>query len=82
HSIPLSGARSTYNSLSYSQAQMCPTFADGLQLALLGGGYAVEVRDSSAATRLVPVEVGVYADGWVEVTGPGLEADAEVVVPR
>lgn len=51
-------------------------------LALLGGGYAVEVHVSSVATRLVAVEAGVYADGWVEVTGVGLEVGAEVVVPR
>ena len=50
-------------------------------LALLGGGYALEVLDQES-TRLVPVEVGIYADGWVEVNGAGLEAGTEVVVPR
>ena len=49
-------------------------------LAILGGGYALEVVESQAqGTRLVPVETGVYADGWVEVTGPGLQ-DGTVVV--
>jgi len=50
-------------------------------LALLGGGYALEVLEHES-TRLVPVEVEIYADGWVEVTGAGLEAGTEIVVPR
>jgi hypothetical protein len=51
-------------------------------LALLDGGYAVEVLESGSITRLVPVETGIYADGWVEVTGQGLEAGIEVVMPK
>jgi hypothetical protein len=50
-------------------------------LALSEGGYALEVVEM-ASTRLIPVKLGVYADGWVEVTGPGLKAGDEVVVPR
>jgi len=50
-------------------------------LALLGGGYALEVIEPTS-TRLVPVDAGVYADGWVEVTGLGLEAGIEVVTPQ
>ena len=49
-------------------------------LALLGGGYALEVLDQGS-TRLVPVEVGIYADGWVEVEGIGLAPGTEIVVP-
>ena len=49
-------------------------------LALLGGGYALEVLDQESA-KLVPVEVGIYADGWVEVDASGLEPGFEVVVP-
>ena len=51
-------------------------------LALLDGGYALEVRESGSMTKLVPVETGIYADGWVEVTGQGLEAGIEVVMPK
>jgi len=47
-------------------------------LALAGGGYAVEVPDG-AATKLVAVETGLFADGYVEVSG--VEAGVEVVVP-
>ena len=50
-------------------------------LALLGGGYALEVIEPSS-TRLVAVEAGVYADGWVEVDGIGLDAGMEVVTPQ
>ena len=50
-------------------------------LALAEGGYAVEVADSSGATHLVGVTVGVFADGMVEVKGD-IQAGAEVVVPE
>ena len=49
-------------------------------LALLEGGYALEVLDQGS-TRLVPVEVGIYADGWVEVEGIGLAPGTEIIVP-
>ncbi|HEY8523714.1 MAG TPA: peptidoglycan-binding domain-containing protein [Acidimicrobiales bacterium] len=38
-------------------------------------------HDDPDATELVPVELGAFADGWVEVTGDVAEGD-EVVVPR
>ena len=50
-------------------------------LALAGGGYAVEVEDDTG-TRLVAVEPGLQADGYVEVSGDGLAAGTRVVVPR
>jgi multidrug efflux pump subunit AcrA (membrane-fusion protein) len=50
-------------------------------LALAEGGYAVEVADSSGATHLVGVTVGVFADGMVEIEGD-IEAGARVVVPE
>jgi hypothetical protein len=50
-------------------------------LALSEGGYAVEVVDGqSGATHLVGVELGVFADGMVEIEGD-VDAGAEVVVP-
>jgi peptidoglycan hydrolase-like protein with peptidoglycan-binding domain len=49
-------------------------------LALVEGGYAVEVADG-ATTRLVGVEVGTFADGFVGVTGDGIEPGTEIVVP-
>ncbi len=52
-------------------------------LAVLEGGYAVEVVDASGATHLVGVETGIFQDGWVEVTAPGgeLSVGDEIVVP-
>jgi hypothetical protein len=51
-------------------------------LALAEGGYAIEVPGAGGSPgRLVAVEVGTYADGWVGVTGEGIEPGAEVVVP-
>ena len=52
-------------------------------LALAEGGYAVQVVDDAEPSghRLVGVEVGTYADGYVEVTGDGIEDGADVVVP-
>ena len=50
-------------------------------LALGEGGYAVEIDAGDGQTRLVSVEVGMYADGSVEVTSTELEAGTKVVVP-
>ena len=49
-------------------------------LALAEGGYAVEVGEE-AGTRLVPVNVGSYADGYAEIEGEGIAAGDRVVVP-
>ncbi len=49
-------------------------------LALLEGGYAVERMTDAGPTELVPVEVGLFAGGWVEVSGE-LAVGDEVVVP-
>lgn len=52
-------------------------------LALAGGGYAVEVVDAAGGHTLIPVETGLFDDsaGLVEVTGDGLAAGQNVVVP-
>jgi membrane fusion protein, multidrug efflux system len=50
-------------------------------LALASGGYAVEVPEGEG-TRLVAVEVGLAADGWVGVSGDGLRTGTTVVVPK
>ena len=50
-------------------------------LSLLGGGYALEII-GEFENYLVPVEVGVYADNWVEVTGSNLKVGMQVVVPK
>lgn len=50
-------------------------------LVLAEGGYAVEVVEG-AARRLVPVEIGLFARGLVEVSGEGLREGDRVVVPQ
>ena len=50
-------------------------------LALLEGGYAVEVVDAPGTIFLVSVDPGLYADGLVEVTSGALEPGMRVVVP-
>ena len=50
-------------------------------LALLEGGYAVEVQAQDGQTRLVGVELGIFQDGWVEVRAEGLQEGDQVVVP-
>jgi peptidoglycan hydrolase-like protein with peptidoglycan-binding domain len=49
-------------------------------LALAGGGYALELPQDDGTTRLAPVEPGMYADGYVEVSGDGIGEGTEVVV--
>lgn len=50
-------------------------------LALREGGYGVEIVEGGS-TRLVAVEVGLFAGGRVEVTGPGIAEGMTVGVPR
>lgn len=55
-------------------------------VALAEGGYALEVVDGTAAdgsrvTRLMGVETGLFADGFVVLTGRDLRGGLEVVVP-
>jgi peptidoglycan hydrolase-like protein with peptidoglycan-binding domain len=52
-------------------------------LALLEGGYAVEVVAADGTTSLVGVETGMFQDGWVEIDVPagGLSEGDQVVVP-
>ena len=50
-------------------------------LALLGGGYGLEVI-ADGTTRLIPVGVGIYADGWVEVNGPEVREGTRIVLPK
>jgi hypothetical protein len=47
-------------------------------LARRGGGYAVELAGSR---RLAPVEAGLFADGYVEVSGRSVSEGTRVVVP-
>ncbi|WP_405851760.1 peptidoglycan-binding protein [Streptomyces sp. NBC_00090] len=46
-------------------------------LALAEGGYAVETPEG----RLIPVTLGVFAQGRVEISGAGLRAGMKVEVP-
>jgi Putative peptidoglycan binding domain len=51
-------------------------------LALSEGGYAVERVLANGSTTLVGVELGAFADGWVEITAAGDLAEGdEVEVP-
>lgn len=49
-------------------------------LALRGGGFGLELVENGAR-RLVAVEPGVFADGWVEVRGSAPREGGIVVVP-
>jgi hypothetical protein len=53
-------------------------------LATVDGGYAVEEPTARGAHRIVPVTLGLFdnAAGTVQVTGPGLAAGQQVVVPQ
>jgi len=60
-------------------------------LALPDGSYAVEVRatrgadggaDGDTRPRRVVVELGLFEDGWVEVTAGDLAEGTQVLVPR
>jgi hypothetical protein len=50
-------------------------------LALLEGGYAVEVVAADDSTHYVAVDAGLFQDGIVEIRGEGIEEGMTVVVP-
>jgi len=52
-------------------------------LALANGGYAIEQIVSDGSHRLVAVELGLFddSDGLVQVTGSGVTAGMQIVVP-
>jgi peptidoglycan hydrolase-like protein with peptidoglycan-binding domain len=56
------------------------TVAVAALLALREGGYGVEVVDGDGS-RVVAVQVGMFASGRVEVTGAGIAAGTKVGVP-
>jgi Putative peptidoglycan binding domain len=47
-------------------------------VARRGGGYGVEL---AAGRRVVPVETGLFAGGYVEIEGSGIREGTRVVVP-
>ena len=49
-------------------------------IALPGGGYAVDIVEGPS-TRRVRVDPGLFADGYVEVSGDGLREGQKVRVP-
>lgn len=51
-------------------------------MATAGGTYGVEVVDAAGARHVVPVELGIFADGMVEVSGDGLAPGTKVEVPK
>ena len=50
-------------------------------LALSEGGFGVQSVADDGAKRIVPVELGAFANGQVEVKGDGLTAGMKVTVP-
>src|SRR5262249_2745 len=47
-----------------------------------GGGYALEVPKADGTSEMVPVELGMFASGLVEVKGSGIEEGMSVGVPK
>ncbi|WP_053207430.1 peptidoglycan-binding protein [Jiangella muralis] len=43
-------------------------------LAIAGGGYGLELIAADGTTSVVPVELGLFADGRVEIVGDGIAA--------
>ncbi len=72
------GATFTINVTSELAKGVLASPVNGL-LAILSGGYAVEIV-TATGTTLIPIETGIYADGWVEITGPGLRSGTEIIV--
>jgi len=54
----------------------------GALLALSADQYGVEIVESNGTTRKVPVTIGLFAGGRVEVSGEGISEGQRVVVPQ
>jgi Putative peptidoglycan binding domain len=75
----LDGAPVTIDIPRDTRADVLAVPVDAL-LALREGGYAVEVVDASGSHHLVGIQLGMFDDGYVQVTGNIAEHDL-VVVP-
>jgi len=75
----LDGADVTVDVVRQTRSDILSVPVDAL-VALREGGYAVEVVDADGSTYLTAVEVGLFDDSGVEVTG-GIKAGDTVVVP-
>ncbi|MFE2042275.1 peptidoglycan-binding protein [Streptomyces sp. NPDC059477] len=51
-------------------------------MARPGGGYALEVPSPGGGSEQVPVELGMFAGGLVEVKGSGIKEGLDVGVPK
>lgn len=51
-------------------------------LALPGGGFGVERVNADGTTEQLPVTVGLFAGGRVEISGDDINAGDDVVVPK
>ncbi|MBC9719432.1 hypothetical protein H9Y04_43685 [Streptomyces sp. TRM66268-LWL] len=51
-------------------------------VAMPDGGYGVEVMDRGRPVRRIPVTLGLFAQGRVQVSGKGLTEGMNVRVPR
>lgn len=51
-------------------------------LALPGGEFGVEIVHEDGSTKRIPVTTGLFAGGRVEVSGKGIGAGLEVMVPE
>lgn len=82
------GSKSEYDSAPVTVSFVKESARDVLYVpvtalvALRGGGFAVEVRSGSDATKLIRVTPGLFADGNVEVAGSKLRSGMKVVVPK
>ena len=47
-----------------------------------GGGYTVNVVAADGEAESVPVETGVFSDGYVEIEGEGIREGMKVEVPE
>ena len=54
----------------------------GALLALSADQYGVEIVESGGTTRKVPVTIGLFAGGRVEISGEGISEGQRVVVPQ
>jgi hypothetical protein len=50
-------------------------------IATAGGGYAIEMLEGARHVGL-PVTPGMFANGYVEIEGPGIRSGLTVIEPQ
>jgi hypothetical protein len=65
-------------SVSFAQAQARNVLSVPVTALLAVGGGNYDVQEAAAPHTLIPVQTGLFAAGYVEISGPGIYSGLQV----